>query len=222
MSEVAALRALRRDPGAAACLLHTDAWLGNLLVPTWDGAKSAAPSEGAEALIIDWEFGVTGPNSYDIGHTLGMLALGAILTRAYDEAGVPANDDGDGSDGAPLVPPKQRARQEEWLVSSIEELWAGFERGWRGAKPKGISAAWRRAPPAPELADVLGYAGCAIIRWSIGQFNIFKNLGVDEGTPAHEAAVRRAVDAGAALLARRREVKGAAEAAEFVRDVLRA
>ncbi|KAI8474892.1 MAG: kinase-like domain-containing protein [Monoraphidium minutum] len=203
MAEVAVLRALRASPGAR-CFLHTDAWVNNILVPEWAEGTPA----GEELALVDFEFGTVGPNSYDIGHTIGTLLLAAITVRGYADAGA-----GGGAEGA--VPRQRRAEQEEWLVASAAEAWAAFCGAWAAQAKRRMP--WQRRPAAPPLADAVGYAGIVVVRWSIGQFNIFRNLGLEDGTPAYTAAVRAAVRVGGALIRRRHEIGSADEIAAIAR-----
>lgn len=69
---------------------------------------------------------------------------------------------------------------------------------------------------------MIGYAGVVAARWSIGQFNIFKTLGVDPTARPFLRATRRALRASAALIGGRRRVAGAAGAAAVFAEALAA
>jgi 5-methylthioribose kinase len=211
MREVECMRRLRSG-GGSPCFAHTDVWLNNILVPEWpEGGGGGSQQQEVVPTIVDFEFGAIAPTSYDIGHTLGMLVLAAFLVRAYS----------DGADGG-AVPGARRREQEDWLLASVGEAWAEFERVWRGLQQR--RSPWRQRaalPPPPLLADALGFAGCTVIRWAIGQFNIFRSLGVgDASGAAHCAAVRRAVHAGAAMLRGRHAIKSTDEVADIARAEL--
>ncbi|GBF92227.1 hypothetical protein Rsub_05309 [Raphidocelis subcapitata] len=215
-AELASLIETRAAPAAEQTVVsHTDIWLCNVLL-----AQDDAPC------IIDFEFGCLAPAAFDLGHLVAQMAFGAFLARALadSEAAAPARGGASEAAGAkaeakpPAVAAATRRDQEGWMLEAMEEVWSGYEaeRAAAVADPE----ARARAPPAPPVEDVLGFAGVVLVRWSISRFNIFACLGVDPATPAFEAAVGRAVALGAALLRERRSIAGAAGAAALARALL--
>lgn len=93
---------------------------------------------------------------FDIGHFFATLFHCAVSVRGLGEAG---------------DRPEARLAQEAWLAASVEQSWEAF---WAVRRDKGppvglpSSAADERA----LLGDALGFAGCVLLRWSIGNFNI--------------------------------------------------
>jgi hypothetical protein len=200
LAEVAGLAASWRAPDAPQRVLaHTDVWLGNVLV--------GGPDSG-QLSIIDFEFGAWAPAAYDIGHALGQLALGALLVRALAEA--EAEDAGAGAGPGAAA----RAAQEAWLLSEIPAAWEAYA-SELAALNQQAAAAGRPPLAPPPMEDVLGYAGVVAIRWSTGQFNLFRELGLDRTGAPFSRAVWRGAVAGAALLKGRARSgpRGAAAAA---------
>lgn len=204
-AELAELAALwRAPPVEQRVLAHTDVWLGNVLVG----------GPGGDALeIIDFEFAAWAPAAFDIGHTLGQLALGALLVRALAESEAAGAAEG----CVPEAP--RRAAQEAWLLGEISAAWDAFATDLAAANA--AAAAEGRAPlELPAFEDVVGYAGVVATRWAIGRFNIFAALGLDANSPAFSRACGRALRAGAALLEGRRALRGPAEVAAVVAEAL--
>jgi 5-methylthioribose kinase len=190
LAEVAALRDLYRAPDDP-CFLHTDTWTGNVLVDAGGGMTT-----------IDYEFGQLGPPSYDIGHVLCVGIMSALTVQtheALEAAGMgvcQAQTAGLSADALAAA----RRQQLAWLVRLPTEAWAAYE-------TESAEQADGRPLPPSRLADALGYAGITILRWSLGEFNLFTMLGLPEDCGAARlAAVRRAVYLGTALIRRRRQL----------------
>jgi hypothetical protein len=196
LAEVAALRAAHDAPGAAACLVHRDVWSGNVLCA--DDTTH----------VIDMEFGGPGPAAYDIGHALAHLVLLAFIARAHAEA----DDAAAGGAGGGAVPAARRRAQEAWLLGAVGEAHAAFADALAAAAPGG-------APAAP-LADVLGFAGVTMLRWSLGQFCLPEHLGIERNSPEFVAATARAVRVGAAAITGRHAMRSAGALAELARAEL--
>lgn len=138
---------------------------------------------------------------FDLGHFWATLMSCALCARGLAEAG---------------DQPGARAAQEAWLAASLAEAWDEYwvVRRVRGP-PAGLPADERAA-----LADVCGFAGCVLLRWTIGAFNIASVMGLEPGSPAHTATVQRAVRLGSALVSLRRRIPSAAAVADMLRAAL--
>lgn len=194
MAELATLRRLYKEPGANKCLVHHDVWSGNILCTS------------TSTHIIDYEFGGWGPAAYDIGHALAHFVLCATVVRAY------ADNEAEGAEKGSISAAK-RADQQAWLLDSVKQAYDAFTVAL-------ASATGGSGVPAAPLQDVLGFAGVVMIRWTIGQFNLPENLGVERNSPAFVDATRRAVRVGAALLRDRRSIRSVNEVAELARAEL--
>jgi len=216
MAELEAMRALRSQPACVddTVLVHTDIWVNNMLVP-----KAIEGVDEDRVTIIDFEFGAMGPAAYDIGHVIAMLVLSAFLARAY--AQIEARGGGAAANDGVVVAPAVRRAQEEWMLAAAGEVWEVFEREWGervtklererpGEKPQGC----------PALQDVLGMAGVVGLRWTIGQFNLFSSLGVEEGSAPYVEAVERVLHVCSAWLRDRRSIGDIREAVALARDAL--
>lgn len=211
--EVAALRAVFRAP-PDPCFVHTDTRTGNVLV---DGAGGM--------FTIDYEFGQLGPRSFDIGHVLGvgfMCALAVQGLAAAEADGEASARPAAGPPSArppqppPAVTPEARRRQLAWLTSLSAEAWEGY------LAASAAEGDGRRPPPSPSsLAEALGYAGATMMRWGIGEWNLFTMLSLppDAGA-ARVAAVRRAVCLGTTLIVRRGEITSVREAQRLLECAL--
>ena len=195
MAELEAMRLIYKKVGSNTCLVHHDVWSGNILcTPT-------------TCHIIDCEFGGWGPAAYDIGHAIAHFALCATVVRAY--ADIEARTDGKYDD---VISPERRLEQQEWLLDSISEAYDAFTASLAEASVNGL--------PTVFLEDVLGITGIVMLRWTLGQFNLPENLGVERNSEEFVDATRRAVQVGAAVLRGRRSIKSVKFVAELLHDAL--
>ncbi|MFO1073391.1 MAG: S-methyl-5-thioribose kinase [Geminicoccaceae bacterium] len=140
----------------AQALLHGDLHTGSIMV-TEDDTK-----------VIDPEFAFVGPMGFDVGKLIGNLLLSFFSQRGH-EAG-----------------PGARDAYRAWILATVEEFWHRFEQRFLAlwtAYPEGDAyprslfegaegrASLRLAQAdfmQRLLADALGFAGCAMIRRTLG------------------------------------------------------
>lgn len=135
-----------------------------------------------------------------MGHMLGTLLSCALCARGLGEAGVLA---------------EARPAQEAWLTASLDQAWAAY---WAVRRDKG-PAAGLPSSAADEcflLADALGFAGAVLLRWAVGAYNIAQMMGLEPGSAAHIATVRRAMHLGSALVRLRRRIPTVAAASAML------
>jgi 5-methylthioribose kinase len=139
----------------AEALLHGDFHLGSYM------------ANQEETFIIDPEFAFVGPMGFDVGKAIGNLLL-AYLSQDYHRCQA-------GQD--------PRAFQ-AWLLDSAAAVWTGFARKfetlwaehmdrhdaayWAFADGERAAAAWRAAFLDRVFHDALGYAGCVMVRRTLG------------------------------------------------------
>jgi 5-methylthioribose kinase len=157
-----------------------------------------------------------GPSSYDIGHVIGQLLLSAVLVQAFcDVEESEAAEEGLDSNEAAFPSIVARKGQVAWLLSSVQEAHDELVKVLAAAAATSSSC----SVPVPPLQDILGYAGCCIIRWSIGQFNLFAPY-LSPVSVAMCDSVYRAVLIGTTLL-RERKTMQVSEAIEIAKLALK-
>lgn len=140
----------------AQALLHGDLHTGSIMVTE------------AETKVIDPEFAFMGPMGFDVGKLIGNLLLSFFSQRGHEPSA------------------GERSAYRRWILETTERVWNGFERRFKEL--------WRSYPtgdayPSPLFegpegrasleiaqtaylqslfADALGYAGCAMIRRTLG------------------------------------------------------
>jgi 5-methylthioribose kinase len=208
LAEVVSLQQLFRNP-MDPCFIHTDTWSGNILVNGSCGTMHC----------IDFEFGQLGPQAYDVGHGLTTCMLNAVLVHAsacLEAVGAGyCGEQTAGTSSEALAAARQS--QLAWLVPAAAALWAEHVATRRAA----AGAQWSAEREAQLLADALGYAGITMLRWSIGEFNMFTMHGMPlDIFGVRVGAMRRAVYLGCALLRRRRSLGSMAAAQQLLEAAL--
>ena len=134
---------------SAQALLHGDLHTGSVM------ASPPGPAGESDIRVIDPEFAFFGPMGFDLGLFLANLLLNAVSQHGH----VP--------DAA------SRLAHREYLYAQARETWAAFETGMRDRFREASSASW--APPAFQdafllgvLRDAAGFAGCEMIRRTVG------------------------------------------------------
>ena len=140
----------------AQALLHGDLHTGSIMVTPED------------TKVIDPEFAFVGPMGFDVGKLLGNLLMSFFSQRGHEAA------------------PGARDAYRGWILRTVEAVWGGFERRflelWTAhptgdAYPRALfegadGRASLREAQAGYLrrlyADALGFAGCAMIRRTLG------------------------------------------------------
>lgn len=210
MDQVRELRLLRSSPPPDQLVfLHTDIWINNILCHHTRAGQVVNKDDPPSISIIDFEFGTLGPSSYDIGHIIGQLVLSLCLVQAYAEVECSeAEEEGMPLDVSSAAP---RQAQIEWLLESIEEAHASLLKTLKETAPEAT---------VPPLEDIFGFAGCTVLRWSLGQFNIF-NPYLSPVSVAMADSVYRAVLIGVTLLKERRQMQSMQDLIRVIRTALK-
>ncbi|MGE3291887.1 MAG: S-methyl-5-thioribose kinase, partial [Geminicoccaceae bacterium] len=142
--------------GEAQALLHGDLHTGSIMVTVED------------TKVIDPEFAVVGPIGFDVGKLLGNLLLCHFSQRGHEHS------------------PGERDGYRRWILATVEQVWTGFGRRfvelWTSCPTgDGYPAALFEGPDGRAslrqaqdeymrelFRDVLGFAGAAMIRRTLG------------------------------------------------------
>jgi 5-methylthioribose kinase len=137
-------------------LIHGDLHTGSIMVTE------------SETKVIDPEFAYYGPMGFDLGAVLGNLVMGYLASAGHERS------------------PGERRSFEEWMLESIEDVWAEFSRKflelWRaGATGDAYPAALFAGEAGPArleierqdymarlFQDTVGFAAAKIIRRILG------------------------------------------------------
>ena len=174
----------------AQALLHGDMHTGSIMV-----------TEG-DTRVIDPEFAFMGPIAFDVGKLLGNLLLSFFAQRGHERE------------------PGERGAYQAWILETVVAVWDGFARNFLelwATRPSGDAyppsmfegeagaaslATARTAFMADLFEDAMGFAGCSMIRRTLGlAHNIDLELIQDRGVRA--ACERRTLDLARALVVER-------------------
>lgn len=140
----------------AQALLHGDLHTGSIMVTP------------GETRVIDPEFAFMGPMGFDVGKLIGNLLLSHLAQRGHERR------------------PGERDAYRVWILETVEQFWRGFESRfldlWQehptgDAYPATLFADSAGAAALEVaradymralLTDALGYAGCSMIRRTLG------------------------------------------------------
>ncbi len=177
-SAVAGLK--HRFMTCAQALLHGDLHTGSIM-----GSK---PDEygNSDLRVIDSEFAFFGPMGFDVGLFLGNLLLCAVSQVGH------APD-----------PQACRARR-SYLMRQMRACWTTFESDFRRCLGEATSPSWREtgfqdALLRSVLQDASGYAGCELIRRTVGFAHVLDYDSV-EPEEARVAAGRQNLNLGRTLI----------------------
>ena len=186
-SAVAGLK--HRFMTCAQSLLHGDLHTGSIM--------GTEPDEhgNSDLRVIDSEFAFFGPMGFDVGLFLGNLLLCAVSQAGHTPDG--------------LVCQARRA----YLKRQMRVCWTTFERGFRRQLDVAASPSWREtgfqdALLRSVLRDASGYAGCELIRRTVGFAHVLDYDSV-EPEPARLAVGRQNLRLGRTL------IMGAAETRSY-------
>ena len=186
-SAVAGLK--HRFMTCAQSLLHGDLHTGSIM--------GTEPDEhgNSDLRVIDSEFAFFGPMGFDVGLFLGNLLLCAVSQAGHTPDG--------------LVCQERRA----YLKRQMRACWTTFERGFRRQLDAAASPSWREtgfqdALLRSVLRDASGYAGCELIRRTVGFAHVLDYDSV-EPEPARLAVGRQNLRLGRTL------IMGAAETRSY-------
>lgn len=162
-------------------LLHGDMHSGSIFVND-DNCK-----------VIDAEFGFYGPIGFDVGSLLGNLLLNYL-----GHFGLTADD-------------SKREQQQSYLLNQIETLWQQFAQQFKQLlsnecrEPTLQSSLYQQRFMQQIFADSLGYAGCELIRRTVGLAQVADLTQItDTTTRAHSE--RKALQLGRELIMQRHEL----------------
>ncbi|KAF8059417.1 MTK1 [Scenedesmus sp. PABB004] len=192
-------------------LIHNDCHTGNLLT-----------SPGGGLWLIDWEFATTAPVSFDLGTLLGVLMMTLICLAAPDAPARGAGGGGGGREQAERLlqelrelwegyrrhhPHELEAARAAGARDGAHVLWPGVLAAASGPAPRGGGGgrgggAWDGRRWRQVLLDSCGFAGCALIRLTVG-LHKHPDLQSVDGAAARVVASRRCLALGRRLLALR-------------------
>jgi len=174
-AEVAALKAdFLSKPQA---LLHGDVHSGSIFINA-DNCK-----------VIDAEFGFYGPIGFDVGSLLGNLLLNYVACPG-------------------LFAPEQAEQQQAYLLAQVRELWQQFAAQFSQLMASETqdsalqNSRYQQHFLQQVLADSLGYAGCELIRRTVGLAHVADLENITDAKKRAEAELR-AIELGRALIMQR-------------------
>lgn len=178
--EVALLR--EKFLTSAEALLHGDLHTGSIFV-TPESTK-----------VIDPEFAYYGPMGFDIGAVAANLALNYIGQEYWSKT--------------------EEARQSYrgYLIQTLREIWEKFERGFRSLWNEHGQDLILKTPAYQDfymkrlLQDTIGFAGCKMIRRTIGLAHV-ADIDRIEDSATKERAERLALTIGKSLILNHRSIQ---------------
>lgn len=199
-AEVAQLK--HRFMTVAQSLLHGDLHTGSIM------ASDPDEKGVADIRVIDPEFAFFGPIGFDVGLFVANLFLNASAQHGH------APDD------------DSRSAYRTYLFDQARACWAGFERGFRERFETANSVSWRSrafqdALMLEVLRDTAGFAGCEMIRRSVGFAHVLDVDSIPDEIKRAEV-LEMNLRVGAGLIRAHRTVSSFAEIEGIVRDVIRA
>ena len=200
--KVAAAEMKHKFMTEAESLLHGDFHLGSYM------------ANQEETYVIDPEFAYVGPMGFDVGKTIGNFIL-AYLSQDYHQR--QAGQDPRG--------------YRSWLLQGAQDVWTGFagkfEALWAEhmdrfdrvywAFPGGAqaAAAFRAAFLERVFHDALGYAGCVMVRRTLGLAKVADIAAIPD-LEARAVLDRQALAIGRGLLVERNRLAGIEDAIRLV------
>lgn len=189
-AEVAQLKAgFLSQPQA---LLHGDVHTGSIFIND-DNCK-----------LIDAEFGFYGPIGFDVGSLIGNLLLNYLghfgLTQDTEA----------------------RQRHQDYLLSQVQTLWQEFETQFKQLmsnecrEPTLQNGIYQQRFMQRVFADTLGYAGCELIRRTVGLAHVADLDSIEDGTLRGQSE-RKALKLGRELIMQRNELAGIEQVLTLVR-----
>jgi len=189
-AEVAQLKAgFLSQPQA---LLHGDLHTGSIFIND-DNCK-----------LIDAEFGFYGPIGFDVGSLIGNLLLNYL--------------------GHFGLTPDTAARQQhqDYLLSQVQTLWQEFEKQFKHLMSNECREPTLQNSPYQQrfiqrvFSDTLGYAGCELIRRTVGLAHVADLDSISDGTLRGQSE-HKALKLGHELIIQRNELAGIDQVLTLVR-----
>jgi 5-methylthioribose kinase len=184
----------------AQALLHGDLHTGSIMASPPDNNGQA------DIRVIDPEFAFFGPMGFDIGLFIANLFLNAAAQHGH------AKDD------------KTRSSYRTYLYKQARDAWTVFEAGFTGRLENANSISWTNEKFQDEfllsvLRDTAGYAGCEMIRRTVG-FAHVADLDSIENPEVRAKAEKMALKVGKALIKKHSKVSSYDDIAEIVKETI--
>jgi 5-methylthioribose kinase len=181
-------------------LLHGDLHTGSIMA-------SAPDANGqADIRVIDPEFAFFGPIGFDIGLFIANLFLNAAAQHAH------AKDD------------KARSHYRAYLYKQARDSWTVFETEFREKLTSPNSISWTHPEFQADfmvsvLRDTAGYAGCEMIRRTVGFAHVADLDGITDEKVRAEAE-RMALNVGRRLIKEHPQVSSYDDIEKIVKGVI--
>ena len=192
--EVARLK--HRFMTAGQALLHGDLHTGSIMVDV-----------NGEIRVIDPEFAFYGPMGFDVGVFIANLYLNAIAQRGHAPNALEAS------------------AYQSYLLGEARACWDAFSSGFTAQMLEANSVSWRNAGFADAvllevLRDACGFAGCEMIRRSVGFAHV---LDVDSIADAQTrvTVLEQNLRLGSKLILERHTISTYADFETFISEALR-
>ena len=181
---------------AGQALLHGDLHTGSIMV-----------NSSGDIRVIDPEFAFYGPMGFDVGVFIANLYLNAIAQRGH-------------------APNESEARAyQSYLLGEARACWQAFSSGFANQMLTANSVSWRNAGFAEHLLlevlrDACGYAGCEMIRRSVGFAHV---LDVDSIADAQTrvTVLEQNLHLGSRLILERHTISTYADFETFISEALK-
>lgn len=173
-------------------LLHGDVHTGSIFIND-DNCK-----------LIDAEFGFYGPIGFDVGSLIGNLLLNYLghFGLTQDTAA--------------------RQRHQDYLLSQVQTLWQEFEKQFKQLmsnecrEPTLQNSLYQQRFIQQVFTDTLGYAGCELIRRTVGLAHVADLDSISDDTLRGQSE-RKALKLGRELIMQRNELAGIEQVLTLVR-----
>jgi 5-methylthioribose kinase len=184
----------------AQALLHGDLHTGSIMASLPD------KNGQADIRVIDPEFAFFGPMGFDIGLFIANLFLNAAAQHGH------AKDN------------KVRSSYRSYLYKQARDTWMTFEKGFTENLKSPNSISWTRQEFQNDfmrsvLRDTAGYAGCEMIRRTVG-FAHVADLDSIENPEVRAKAEKIALKVGKALIKKHCKVSSYDDIEEIIKSVI--
>ncbi len=185
---------------SSQALLHGDLHTGSIM------ASQPDENHNADIRVIDPEFAFFGPIGFDVGLFVANLFLNASAQHGH------APDE------------NSRDAYRSYLFQQYRFCWEHFELGFRAQLENANSISWRSTSFQDNLMleilrDTAGFAGCEMIRRSVGFAHVFD---VDSITDDQKRVkvLEMNLEIGTKLIKSHQEISSFAELENIVREVI--
>jgi 5-methylthioribose kinase len=184
----------------AQALLHGDLHAGSIM------ASNPDQHGVADIRVIDPEFAFFGPIGFDVGSFVANLFLNASAQHGH------------------AIDLEAQSEYRRYLFGQARAFWETFEEGFRQRFKAANSVSWRGdafqdAFMLEVLRDTAGYAGCEMIRRSVGFAHVLDVDSIADDTKRAEA-LQMNLQAGERLIRSHQVISGFAEIVGIVRSVI--